>query len=142
LPYRRAANNRSATDGKMLVIPDDRYRCDVLQTAHEAMFYGAHNGAHRMIQRIEAAGLWFENMFEHCKQWQRSCDECQKLAIIRKSHRAPMVETPIIGEVFAELSIDVCGGDRPITPQCNKCLLTVQCTASRYAWAIAYLSLI
>jgi hypothetical protein len=135
LLYRRAANDRSATDGKLLVVPD-HYRRDVLQTAHDAMFSGAHNGAYRMTQRIKAAGLWFENMFEHCKQWQRSCDECQKLAIIRKSHRVPMVETPIIGEVFAELSIDVCGGDWPITPRRNKYLLTVQCTASRYAWAI------
>jgi hypothetical protein len=83
---RRAANDRSATDGKMLVFPD-RYRCDVLQTAHDAMFSGAHNAAYRMAQRIKTAGLWFENLFEHCKQWQRSCDERQKLAIIRKSHR-------------------------------------------------------
>jgi hypothetical protein len=131
LLYRRAANDRSATD----VVPD-RYRRDVLQTAHDAMFSGAHNGAYRMTQRIKAAGLWFENMFEHCMQWQRSCDECQKLAIIRNSHRVPMVETPITGEVFAELSIDVCGGDWPITPRRNRYLLTAQCTASRYAWAI------
>jgi hypothetical protein len=135
LLYHRVASDWGTDGNKLLVVPSHFIR-DVLQTAHDAMFAGAHNGAFKVTQRIKAAGLWFENMFQWCKQWHSSCEQCQKLATIRKSHRVPMNETPIIGEVFSELSVDVCGGDWPITPRRKKYLLTVQCTASRYAWAI------
>ena len=135
LLYRRDSCDNGRDDKKLLIVPASLRR-EVLQIAHDAMFSGAHNGAYRMTQRIKSAGLWFDKMFSLCKQWQQSCPECQKLAIIRKKHRVPMTEIPIVNEVFSELSVDVCGGDWPVTPRRNKYLLTIQCTASRYAWAI------
>lgn len=135
LLYRRDICDGGRDGRKLLIVPAS-LRQQVLGMAHDTMFSGAHNGAYRMTQRIKSAGLWFDKMFPFCKQWQRSCPECQKLAVIRKGHRVPMTEIPIVNEVFSELSVDVCGGDWPITPRRNKYLMTVQCTASRYGWAI------
>src|SRR6218665_1700170 len=44
----------------------------------------------------------------------RSCPECQKTVVVKTSERAPLLEFPIISEVFDTLVTDVLG---PITPK-------------------------
>jgi hypothetical protein len=75
-------------------------------------------------------------MHSFITSWVKQCPVCQRNAIIKTRDRVPLKEVPIIGEVFADISIDVCGGDWPVTPRKSKYLLTAICNASKFAFAM------
>jgi hypothetical protein len=131
--YRRSFGALNATDEKLLVVPAC-YREQLITTAHESL-WSAHTGAKRTAQRVSAL-FFFPKMHSYITAWVKKCPVCQRIAPIKKRDRVPLKEVPIINEVFADISIDVCGGDWPVTPRKNRYLLTAICNASKFAFAM------
>jgi hypothetical protein len=131
--YRRAFGAFNTTDEKLLVVPAC-YREQLIKTAHESM-WAAHTGAKRIAQRVSAL-FFFPRMHSYITAWVKKCPVCQHNATIKTRYRVPLKEMPIINEVFADISIDVCGGDWPVTPRKNRYLLTAICNASKFAFAM------
>jgi hypothetical protein len=64
-----------------------------------------------LAQRITDAFLWWPKMHEHISRYVQTFPTCQRLAKVHKRVRVPLKETPINNEVFADISLDVYGGD-------------------------------
>lgn len=132
--YRRAIGGCNPPEDKLLVVPSC-YREQLVRTAHDSM-WSAHSGARRTAQRIGAL-FFFPRMHSYITSWVKNCPVCQRIRPIKTKDRVPLNETPVINEVFADLTVDVCGGNWPITPRKNRYLLTAICNATKFAFAMA-----
>lgn len=130
--YRRPSGPLTAPESKRLCVPA-RFRQQILENAHNCI-WSAHNARDRMSDRISTLFFW-PSMYKDIAMFCRNCRECQLISKNKKSDRLPMCETEIITEIFSDLSVDVCGGDFPLTALKNKYLLVVQCNASKMAFA-------
>ena len=129
--YRRGLG-AAAPDDKLLVLPVI-HRSKVIDLAHDCPLAG-HRAKKTTYHRIANLFFW-PKMMTDISQRVRTCRQCQLIAPIKTSDRAPLQEVPVVGEIFSDLSVDVCGAPWPLTPRRNKYLLTVLCNASKYAWA-------
>src|SRR6218665_3318536 len=114
--YRTGRHNKNNEENsvglsKVLMLPV-KYRQKVLEIGHDSLWSG-HRGMHATTARVGKAFSW-PTMTSDIHAYVRSCPECQKTAVVKTSERAPLVEVPIISEVFDTLVTDVLG---PITPK-------------------------
>jgi hypothetical protein len=78
----------------------------IIELAHDLPLAG-HLGTEKTKERI-LRSYYCPGLFREVNEYCSSCDVCQKVA--KRTHvKAPMVNTPIISEPFAKISMDIVG---------------------------------
>lgn len=133
LLYRVSRDKRGGGQKFQLVVPTE-LRSKVMELAHNTLFAG-HRGNTKTFERI-SADLWFPCMFEAVRNFNASCDQCQRNVNKGSVGRALAGKLPLVGEPFSEVSIDLVG---PLSPPSdgNRFILTLIDTCTRYPEAVA-----
>ena len=113
-----------------IVLPR-KYRRRIIQVAHEET--AAHLGARKTGDAILSHFYW-RGLRRDVAEFVRGCHICQ-VCKSQTPERAPLQPIPVIGEPFEKIVVDVVG-PLPRTSGGNEYLLTLMCTATRYAEAI------
>ena len=113
-----------------IVLPS-KYRRRIIQTAHEET--AAHLGAKKSGDAILSYFFW-KGLKRDVADYVRGCHVCQ-VCERQTPVRAPLQPIPVVGEPFEKVVVDVVG-PLPRTSAGNEYLLTLMCTATRYADAI------
>jgi len=132
--YKASPANSSGTQEFLLVVPE-RYRSQLLRIAHDLPFSG-HLGARKTEQRLKALFYW-PKMQTMIRQYVRSCKQCQMVAPKRGSDRAPLQPLEIMHtHAFDDVTVDVMGGQLPISSKGNKYVMLIVCNVSKWVHGI------
>jgi len=130
LLYRRVPVHISTTHEYALVVPAS-YEHYVISAAHSAPLAG-HYGARKCVQKIEQL-FFFPHMRRKVKDYIRSCHQCQMIRPIRKRDRVPLQRMDVIpGEPFEIVTMDILGGQWPVTQRGNRYMLVTVCDLSKW----------
>jgi len=134
LLYRRAPWSSTITnDGYVLVLPASA-ECDVIQMGHDTPLSG-HMGVKKTMQRV-ASEFYFPKMQRKIAQFVKCCHICQMVRNKRVEDRQPLQPTEVIDTPpFQDLTIDVMGGNLPVTAQKNRYVLSIICNATGWVEA-------
>ena len=134
LLYRRVPGHVLAVDEYALVVPA-HYEIDVIRAAHSAPLAG-HYGARKFEQKIVPL-FYFPKMRRKIWKFIKKCHECQMVKPIRRSERQPLQPMDILkGHPFQDITMDILGGDWPLTQRKNKYMLVLICNLSRWVHII------
>jgi hypothetical protein len=118
---------------KLLVVPI-KYIPDLLHTAHDSI-WGAHQGIKRTYDRLSSV-YSAPKLKQHCKLHVKSCDSCQKHAVLKKVDRYPLQPVNITGYPFQNVVLDIYGPELPKTVRGNRFVLVIVDIATRYIHAL------
>ena len=128
LLHRKIPAHISTTHDLALVVPGS-YEHYVIRAAHNSQ---GHFGVRKCVQKIEQL-FFFPKMRQKIKQYIKSCHQCQMVRPIRKKDRAPLQPIQVLsGEPFQEITMDILGGQWPVTKRKNKYMLVTICNLSRW----------
>ena len=113
-----------------VVVPEGCRR-RLIQVAHEET--AAHLGARKTGDALLNYFFWM-GLKRDVAEYVKKCHVCQ-VSRSQRPVRAPLQPIPVIGEPFEKVVVDVVG-PLPRTSGGNEYLLTLMCTATRYADAI------
>ena len=135
LLYRVTPPNVQSTQEFLLVVPQP-YRLELIRMAHDNPFAGAHMGITKTRQRLPAL-YYFPKMNTMVSDHVKCCKECQLTARKLKNERLPLQHVDILQtHPFDDVTLDVMGGNLPVTARGNKFLLVVTCNVSHWVHAI------
>ena len=130
LLYRKIPDHVDSETGWALVLPK-KYADKVNRAAHSAPTAG-HFGV-KKCEKLIAALFFFPKMRQKIGQFIRTCRECQMVKPRLRSERQPLQKVDIMPkEVFEDVTIDVLGGDWPMTQRKNKYMLVAICNLSKW----------
>ena len=121
-----------------LLIPKSQKK-QILSLAHESLM-GGHLGVQKTTDRILQNFYW-PGIMGDVKRWCRSCDICQRTIPKGRVSKVPLGKTPIMGEPFQKVAIDLVGPISPPSSQGNRYILTLVDYATRWPEAIALKSI-
>jgi len=132
--YRVSPANNSGTEEFLLVVPV-QYRTQLLRLAHDGKCSG-HLGAHKTEQRLKALFHW-PKMQPMIRNYVRSCAQCQMVAAKQNRDRQPLQPIKVMAtHAFDDISVDVMGGQLPVTAKGNKYILLIVCNASKWVHGV------
>ena len=135
LLYKSTPPNVQSTNDYLLVVPQ-QYRTELIHMAHDTPFGGGHLGITKTRQRLSAL-YYFPKMNTLVSDYVRCCKQCQLTARQQKNERQPLQHVDIMQtHPFDDISIDILGGDLPVTARGNKFLLVITCNVSHWIHAI------
>ncbi|KAI3382150.1 hypothetical protein SNEBB_003688, partial [Seison nebaliae] len=117
-----------------VVTPKPR-RKRIMQLAHESLLAG-HMGVKKTEDRV-LSNFWWPGIRSDVDRWCKSCDVCQRMIPKGKVSKVPLGTTPLMGEAFDKVAIDLVGPINPCTHEKHRYLLTCVDYATRYPEAIA-----
>ena len=121
-------------NGYLLAVPQT-HQAEVIRLVHNPPFSG-HLGINKTKQRI-ATQFYFPKLKPKIVQYIRSCHACQMVAPKCTAERQPLQPVQVLEKYpFQDISIDILGGDLPMTSRRNKYLLTIICNVSKFPHAI------
>uniref|UniRef100_A0A803TE47 Gypsy retrotransposon integrase-like protein 1 n=1 Tax=Anolis carolinensis TaxID=28377 RepID=A0A803TE47_ANOCA len=135
--YRKSTSHKTLNKPEtrtQIVVPVN-YRKQLLDVAHDNP-QGGHLGVRKTTQRISKNFFW-PGMYQHIKEFCRSCDTCQRFSTGRDKTKAPLVPMPVVGEPFFRVGIDLVGPLYKPSRRGYKYILTVIDYATRYPDAVA-----
>jgi transposase InsO family protein len=115
-----------------IVVPV-QLRPKLLTVAHDMPLSG-HLGTQKTLDRL-LKHFWWPHVNKSVRAYCRSCDVCQRLGKGSKTYRAPMVNVPVMQEVFQRVAIDVVGPLSVCEKSGNRFILTVIDLASHFPFA-------
>jgi len=133
LLYKKMPVNITSINEYALVVPQV-FRHELITLAHENMT-GGHMGCRKTKQRIEAYFFW-PRMHKMISSHVRSCHNCQLVKPLKVKERQPLQPITIRTHAWDDISIDVLGGDLPLSIKGNKYLLVILCNTSKFVHAI------
>ena len=117
-----------------LVLPSD-YQRETISLAHDKLLSG-HGGVKRTEDRIKAL-FFFPQMRKKVKAYIKTCHKCQMVAPIKARERQPMQPMDVTaGRAFEDWSLDIMGGQLPVTQRKNKYAMVLLCNVTKYVHAI------
>jgi hypothetical protein len=111
-----------------------KFRPEVLSHGHSTVWAG-HSGIKRTKDAISKYYCW-PNMSKDIALYVKSCPICQKIDIVKKTDRAPLIPIPVIGEIFDEVVVDILGSIKPVSRTGKQWILVQVCQASRWPEAV------
>uniref|UniRef100_A0A803TGK0 Gypsy retrotransposon integrase-like protein 1 n=1 Tax=Anolis carolinensis TaxID=28377 RepID=A0A803TGK0_ANOCA len=135
--YRKSTSHKTLNKPEtrtQIVVPVN-YRKQLLDVAHDNP-QGGHLGVRKATQRISKNFFW-PGMYQHIKEFCRSCNTCQRFSTGRDKTKAPLVPMPVVGEPFFRVGIDLVGPLYKPSRRGYKYILTVIDYATRYPDAVA-----
>ena len=117
---------------KQVVVPHV-LRHSVLQLAHSIPLAG-HLGIAKTLDRVLQHYFW-PGVFSDVRRYCKVCPDCQKCAKRRASETAKLVKTPLIGEPFSRIGMDIVG-PLPLSFNRNRFVLVIVDHATRFPEAI------
>jgi len=134
LLHKRRGPGGLATSAEYSLVLPESYQRQVLQAAHSHPLAG-HFGRNKCLARVSDQ-FWFPRMKTKISDYLKKCHECQVTASIKTKERAPLQPVHILNaHPFLDISIDVLGGNLPVTARRNKYLLTIVCSNSKWTEA-------
>jgi hypothetical protein len=115
-----------------IVVPEV-YKGIILDMAHDAKFSG-HMGTKRTFVRLAQRFYWAKCRYD-VKNWVKSCAECQIAGKRGDKIKAPLINVPVMPEVFHKVAIDLTGPFRT-TEMGNRYILVLQDYGSRWVEAL------
>jgi len=109
-------------------------RAKLLHIAHDLPTSG-HLGIKKTYDRLARHFFWL-GMRSSVVQYCRTCETCQRLGKLNMQHRAPLINLPVIGDIFSRIAIDIVGPLKPCASG-SRFILTVIDFASHYPLAFA-----
>ena len=134
----KLGSNKQGEVINQLLVPE-YHRKQILSLAHESLM-GGHLGVQKTSDRILQNFYW-PGIMGDVKRWCRSCDICQRTIPKGKVANVPLGKTPIMGEPFRKVAIDLVGPISPPSAQGNRYILTFVDYATRWPEAIALKSI-
>ena len=139
LLYRKIPDHVNSEIGWALVLPKT-YADKVIRAAHSAPTAG-HFGVKKCEEKI-ASLFFFPKMRQRIGQFIRTCRQCQMIKPRLRSERQPLQKVDIMPKgVFEDVTIDILGGDWPVTQRKNRFMLTAICNLSKWTDIIPLKSL-
>ncbi|KAL8601929.1 hypothetical protein ACOMHN_020664 [Nucella lapillus] len=109
-------------------------RANLLQLAHD-MPMGGHLGTNKTLKRLHKDFYW-PGLTADVKMYCRSCPVCQKTMDKGRVPPVPLVHTPVVGEPFDKVGIDIIGPILPASDRHNRYVLVQVDYVTRYPEAI------
>ena len=132
--YRVAPAYSTGSEENLLVVPAE-YRNQLLRIAHDAQCSG-HTGVRKTEQRLKALFYW-PKMQAMVRKYVRSCKPCQLVAARKRNERAPLQQVDVMAtHAFGDITLDIMGGQLPVSANGNKYLLLIICNASKWLHGI------
>ena len=134
LLYRATPPSCGAANEYQLVVPS-RYRTELIRMGHNDLSSG-HMGIRKTRERLESLYYW-PKMTKMISQHVRSCAACQRVAPRRTRDRAPLEPVQVMHtHPFDDISLDVMGGELPVSSKGNRYVLMIICNVTRWLEAI------
>lgn len=115
------------------VVVPVQLRQKVLRVAHDIPAAG-HLGTQKTLDRLRRH-FWWPLVNSDVREYCRTCDICQRLGKGAVKGRAPLINLPVVTEVFARLAIDVVGPLSVCERTRNRFILTVIDMATHFPFA-------
>ncbi|KAL8605940.1 hypothetical protein ACOMHN_024764 [Nucella lapillus] len=109
-------------------------RANLLQLAHD-MPMGGHLGTNKTLKRLHKDFYW-PGLTADVKMYCRSCPVCQKTMNKGRVPPVPVVHTPVVGEPFDKVGVDIIGPILPASDRHNRYVLVQVDYVTRYPEAI------
>ena len=133
--YKVSPANNSGSQEFLLVVPAE-YRSQLLRLAHDVPCSG-HQGIRNTEKRLKALFSW-PKMQAMIRNYVRSCKTCQMVAARQSKERQPLQPLEIMAtHAFDDISIDIMGGQLPVSAKGNKYLLLIVCNTSKWVHGFA-----
>ena len=130
LLYKRISPSITSPHELALVLPV-RYQREIISLSHNGLLSG-HFGVRKTQQRIEAL-FFFPGMRKKIRQHIRCCDKCQLVAPLRTKERVPLQHLDVTAQhAFNDISVDVLGGQLPVTKRKNRYILSIICNVTKF----------
>ena len=108
---------------------------EIIKLAHSNTLSG-HFGTRKTAQRVEAE-FHIPRLRKKVSQYIKCCHECQLVHEKKVKDRQPLQSIPVLdAQPFEDLTIDVLGGQLPITVRKNRYVLMIICNASGWLEAL------
>ena len=123
------------TEHEYLLVVPQKFTQEIIELAHDSE-YGAHLGVKKTYQRL-ASLFYFRKMREKVKRHVKQCRACQMIAPKQTRDKQPLQPIQIMHtHPFDDLTLDVMGGDLPVTAKGNRYLLVLVCNVSKWTHAV------
>ena len=109
-------------------------RPHVLQLAHDQPM-AAHLGSDKTLCRIQKDFYW-PGISGDVKVYCRSCPVCQKTVDKGRVPNVPLVKTPVVGQAFDKVGVDIVGPIFPASDRGNRYILVMVDYVTRYPEAV------
>ena len=124
LIYRKCIDSKISSEvGKLTLVVPKACRMLVLKLAHDLPIAG--HFSHRKTEMKICDEFWWPGVSGDTKRYCRSCDQCQRMNICKRTRKAPLTSMPIISTPFERIAIDIVGKITPASGAGHQFILTV-----------------
>jgi transposase InsO family protein len=121
----------SGLETSQIVVPRQLHT-KLLRVSHDIPTAG-HLGVRKTYDRLARHFFWV-GMHKDVALYCRTCNVCQRLGKADKHQRAPLINLPVIGNIFSKIAVDIVGPLKKCKSG-NRFILTVIDLASHYPLA-------